>query len=99
MSMLTLDELRKELEPINSKLDALPAMRAQLDGMPLLQRSTTTAHQDIRALRSAFNDFARENPTKGEIGTLHHDVNKVEEENVELARKVATLERLIAGSD
>ena len=37
----------------------------------------------------------RTNPTTGEIQALHEDVNRVQAENAELARKAATLERLV----
>jgi len=73
----------------------LAPMRAQLDGLPLINRAVTTTQQELRALRAAFNDFALTNPTVGEIQALHHDVNRVQAENSELAHKVATLERLV----
>jgi len=74
----------------------LAPMRAQLDGLPLLNRSITTMHQDLRSLRAAFNDFARTNVTAGEVEALHSDVNRVQAENAELAAKIATLERMIS---
>jgi chromosome segregation ATPase len=84
---------------IDGRLDAieeqLAPMRAQLDGLPLINRAVTVIQQDARALKPAFNDFALTNPTTGEIQALHEDVNRVQAENAELARKVATLERLV----
>lgn len=82
---LTRDDLRAELAPI----------RAQLDGLPLINRAVTVIQQEVRSLRAAFNDFALTNPTAGEIEVLHTDVNRVQAENAELAVKVATLERLV----
>jgi hypothetical protein len=70
-------------------------MRAQVEGLPLISRAVTVAQQEVRALRAAFNDFALTNPTSGEIEALHHDVNKVQADNAELAVKVAALERLV----
>ena len=84
---------------IDGRLDAieeqLAPMRAQLDGLPLINPAVTVIQQEARALKSAFNDFALTNPTTGEIQALHEDVNRVQAENAELARKVATLERLV----
>ena len=81
------------------RLDAddehLAPMRAQLDGLPLINRAVTVTQQEARALKAAFNDFALTNPTTGEIQALHEDVNRVQAENAELAHKVATLERLV----
>src|SRR5882672_8839079 len=83
------------LNTMDERLGALAAMRAQLDGLPLINRTVTVIQQEVRALRAAFNDFALTNPTTGEIEALHHDVNRVQAENAELAVKVATLERLV----
>jgi hypothetical protein len=85
MTELTLAELRTELAP----------MQAQLDGLPLIGRTVTAMQQDLRALRAAFNDFALTNVTAGEIQALHTDVNRVQAENAELERRIATLERLL----
>jgi len=76
------------------KADIRP-MRAQLDGLPLINRTVTVIQQDVRSLKAAFNDFALTNPTAGEIEALHSDVNRVQAENAALAVKVATLERLV----
>lgn len=73
--------------------DELAPMRAQLDGLPLISRNLTVLHQEVRALRAAFNDFALTNVTKGEIEALHADVNAVEAKHDEIERRVVTLER------
>ena len=71
------------------------SMRARLDGMPTLQRNLTVTQQEVRRLKAVFNNFAATNPTAGQIEALHSDVNRVQAENIELAVKVATLERLV----
>jgi hypothetical protein len=86
MTEVTLEALRAELAP----------MRAQLDGLPLIARSLTVLQQETRALKAAFNDFARTNVTAGEIEALHTDVNRVQAENTELATRLATVERLLS---
>ncbi len=99
MTDLTLEALRAELAPIRAQVADLDAkvtpMRAQLDGLPLINRSLTVLQQETRALRAAFNDFARTNVTAGEIEALHVDVNRVQAENAELQRRLATVERLL----
>lgn len=106
MTELTLETLRSELAPIRAQfagletrlaaLDAKVApLRAQLDGLPLISRSLTVLQQETRALRAAFNDFARTNVTAGEIDALHADVNRVQAENAELQARLATVERLV----
>jgi hypothetical protein len=98
---MTDDVVLETLKGIQAELGHIRAefapMRAQLDGRPLINRSITVLHQDVRSLRAAFNDFARTNVTAGEIEVLHADVNRVQAENGELAAKVATLERLVQG--
>lgn len=88
---LTLETLRAELAPIRAQL---AAVQAHVDGVPLISRAIVVLQQDMRALRAAFNDFARTNVTAGEIEALHTDVNRVQAENAELATRIATLERL-----
>ena len=106
MTDLTLETLRSELAPLRGQLDDLRSdlasldakvapMRAQLDGLPLINRSLTVLQQETRALRAAFNDFARTNVTAGEIEALHVDVNRVQAENAELQTRLATIERLL----
>jgi ubiquinone biosynthesis protein UbiJ len=78
--------LREELAPI----------RAQLDGLPIINRSLVVLQQDMRSLKAAFNDFALTNVTAGEVEALHADVNRVQAENAALEARLATLERLIS---
>ena len=85
MTDLTLENLRSELAPI----------RAQLDGLPVINRALTVLQQDMRPLKAAFNDFARTNVIAGEVEALHADVNRVQAENTELSGAPATLERLL----
>jgi predicted nucleic acid-binding Zn-ribbon protein len=80
-----LAELKAELVPI----------KAKLDGLPLLNRHLITTQREVRMLTTAFNDFARENATKGEIEALHEHVDRVQAENAALAVRLETAERLI----
>jgi hypothetical protein len=99
MPDLTIEIVREELAQAESRLlrairQELAPMRAQLDGLPVINRALATLQSDTRAIRAAFNDFALTNVTKGEIEALHFDLNRVQAENAELQRRVATLERL-----
>lgn len=91
---ITLEQLRAELAPMKAQLNGLPSIKAQLDSMPMLNRAVTVLQQEVRALRAAFNEFAKTNPTSGEIEALHFDVNRVQAENAELTHRLTTLERL-----
>ena len=84
--------MRTDLTSIRADL---APMRMQLDSLPLMSRKLTVVQQEVRAIRAAFNDFALTNPTKGEIEALHEDVNRVQAENMELATRLATVERLL----
>jgi cob(I)alamin adenosyltransferase len=95
MSDAILELLRVMQSDLASVKADLRPMRAQLDGLPLINRTVTVIQQEVRALKAAFNDFALTNLTSGEIEALHADVNRVQAENAELAAKVATLERLV----
>jgi multidrug resistance efflux pump len=68
----------EDLPRIRALVDDLPRIRALVDGIPLAGRMATTTQHELRALRAAFNDFARTAMTAGEIDALHEDVNKVQ---------------------
>lgn len=92
MTDLTLEALRTELAPMRAEIAAI---RVRTDALPTINRALVVLQQDTRAIRAAFNDFALTNPTKGEIEALHEDVNRVQAENMELATRLATVERLL----
>ena len=70
-------------------------MRAQLDGLPPINRTRTVIQQDVRSLKAAFNDFALTSPTTGEIEALHAKLIVCKPRTPSLPVKVATLERLV----
>jgi hypothetical protein len=90
-----LSSVQQRLDAVDERLAVLAPMRAQLDSLPMINRTVTVVQQEVRAVRAAFNDFALTNPTVGEIEALHQDVNRVQAENAELAVKVTTPERLV----
>ena len=93
MTEVTLETLRAELAPVQADLKKALSF---VDGIPLIHRSLTVLRQETRALKAALNEIAAVQVTSGEIQALHADVNRVEEEYAELARRLATVERLLA---
>ena len=47
----------------------------------------------MRMMRAAINDLARTNITAGEVAAMHEDINRVQTKQMELERRIATLER------
>jgi hypothetical protein len=70
--------VERRFSAVDERLATLALIRAQLDGLPLINRAVTVVQQDVPALRAAFNDFALTNTTAGEIEALHQDVNRVQ---------------------
>jgi hypothetical protein len=88
--------LRSELRGglTEPKAELVP-IKAKLDGLTILNRHLITTQREVRMLTTAFNDFALENATKGEIEALHEHVDRVQAENVTLQVRLETVERLI----
>jgi uncharacterized membrane protein len=87
-----LDRIIRDLEALRTDIGAV---RAQLDGMPIVHRRLTAIQTDLRMIKAAVNDLAREHPTAGEIAALHTDVDAVQGDSLSLETRVATLERLM----
>jgi hypothetical protein len=88
-------DVQGELSALRRDVAPIQAMRAQLDGMPLLHRNLTTTQNNVRMLAAAFNDFALTNVTKGEIEILHTELNRVQAENATIVARMETAERRI----
>ena len=52
------------------------AIRARVDGLPVIGQAIETLHRDVRLLRAAINDMARVNVTAGEIEAMHTDIDR-----------------------
>ena len=101
MTDLTLEALRAELReqltqlaqvgltPIRDRLERIENEQA------FTRRAVVATQQDSRALKGTFNDFARVQPTSGEIEALHDEVNRVESQNAELQIRLDGLERRV----
>jgi len=90
---LTRDELREELQ---SALAPLHQALAMLQQDVTTLRLEATAHtrvldilsQDVRMLRGAVNDMAKESVTAGEMEAVHHDLNRMQLDIARLAARV-----------
>jgi hypothetical protein len=92
MTDLTIEALRAELAPIRA---ALARIEPLVDGVPLIHRAIDAMQRDQRALKAAFNDFAKTNVTSGEVEALHNDVDKALSNDRTLETRIMTLERLV----
>jgi ubiquinone biosynthesis protein UbiJ len=85
-----------ELEILRAIQSDLASVKTDMAGVKVDVRSHTglldILLQDVRLLRSAVNDIARTNVTSGEIGALHHDVNRVQQGLANLEARVEVIE-------
>lgn len=93
MTELTLETLRSELDPLNTKIDAMAddikAMRAQLT---IIGKAIEVLQRDNRMAKAAVNDFARTNVTTGEIEAVHDDLQRVIARQDNLETRLLVLE-------
>ena len=89
---LTLEDLRTELAPIKATLGIV---QARTDGLPLIGNATETLRCETRLLKAAINDIGKTNITAGEVEARHTDIDRVQTEQLELATRLATIERLL----
>ena len=97
-------ELQAALEPMRAQLvshsaqlatlnSEVKSIRIHVDGLPMIGISVHELRQDMRMMRAAINDLARTNITAGEVAAMHDDINRVQDKQMELERRIATLER------
>ena len=91
---LTREDLREELQAALAPLQqAISVLQQDVTWL----RLEATAHtrvldilsQDVRLLRGAVNDMAKESVTAGEMEAVHHDLNRM---GLEVARLGARIE-------
>jgi hypothetical protein len=83
-----------ELETLRAILrEELAPIRAQVDGIPLIQRAISIMQQEQRMMKAAINELARTQFTGGEVEALHSDVNSVQATHLQLESRIVTLER------
>lgn len=97
MSEITLQTLHDLIVRQGGELrNEMAAIRARINGLPLLEKAIEVLQRDVRLLRSAVNDMARVNLTAGEAQALHDDVDQTMILVRDLAARVATIEQEIA---
>jgi hypothetical protein len=72
-------EILKKLQAGQSRLEA------RVEALMAMQ-------EDIRMIRAAVNDIAAVNVTSGEIGAIHHDLNRLQQRIIELDGRLHRLE-------
>jgi hypothetical protein len=82
--------LRAELVPIAARLDAI---EARVSGLPLIGSAIEVLRRDTRPLKAAINDMGRTNITAGEVEALHADIDRLQNEGIEVATRLATMEQ------
>jgi len=85
-----LAEHSAQLRTLHSEVKSI---RVHVDGLPIIGISVHELRQDMRMVRAAINDLARTNITAGEVAAMHEDINRVQDKQMELERRIATLER------
>jgi peptidoglycan hydrolase CwlO-like protein len=55
-------------------------------------RALATLQQDVRMIRAAVNDIAKVGVTSGEIEAIHFDLNRLQQQFVELDTRINELE-------
>jgi hypothetical protein len=77
--------------------DDLAAMKANMATMQVsitgLTRSVSLLHQDVRMIRAAVNDIAREHVSTGEVEALHTDVNSLLDRMAQLEARMDAIEQ------
>ena len=82
-----INELRRDMRA------EFAAIRARIDGVPILGVAIETLRQDVRMLSAAINDMALVNITAGEVKALHADLNRMQTKQMDLEARIVALER------
>lgn len=81
--------LREELKTIESKINGIPLLAASFHE---LRKDVRGLRGEMRMIRAAINDVARDSVTPGEVEALHDDLNTVLDEHVDIRARLAVLE-------
>jgi peptidoglycan hydrolase CwlO-like protein len=90
---ITLESLARLLmdfrDEVRRRLDTIEPV---INGIPIINQKLT----ELRQVKTAVNDFAREQVTPGEIEALHADVNKTMSKDDALEARIATIEQRLS---
>lgn len=97
-----LDKIEVRLDTMDARLDALEAYNKNQPDMRLMM-ATIKSNMDkmiyvegeLRMLRSAINDHAKENVTPGEMLALHHDLDVYRRAQTEVEIRMKRVEMVL----
>jgi len=90
-----LDSIETRVEAIDDWRKAQPDLRLMLANGRLTLDKIVEIEGEIRMLRSAINDHARENVTPGEMAAVHHDLSVLQREQLESAGRLLRIEETL----
>ena len=98
-----LDKLDSKLGAINDRLDAVEQWQKRQPDLRLLMANSKVAidkfvqiEGELRMLRSAINDHARENVTPGEMAAVHADLDLYRHAQIQTEIRIQRLETVLA---
>jgi DNA repair ATPase RecN len=97
MPEINLEFLAEQLSQMRTDIEAI---KIHVSGLPLI---ATTLHElrddardvraDIRMVKAAINDMARINITAGEVETLHAELDRLADAQIDIRARLALLEQ------
>jgi hypothetical protein len=90
------DRIRADLQTVQERLDALPDFRLLMNTVKELIDRVIQIGEDMRMMRSAINDQARESVTPGEVEAIHHDLRIMTRAGLDHAARIRRLEETLS---
>jgi len=87
-----LDSLQTEVHELKASFEAQPDLRLLMSAVGQIREQMVGYGQDLRMLRSAINDHARENVTPGEIEAIHHDLQNLSKNELDIIIRLRRIE-------
>jgi len=89
------DTLEAVVRDIQDHLKAQPDMRLMFANGKVTLEKIVEIEGEIRMLRSAINDHARDNVTPGEMEAVHHDLALIRHEQLSSAARLQRIEAVL----
>ena len=97
-----LDKMDARLDKIETRLDTMEAWQSSQPDMRLMLANSKVMIErmiyfegEMRMMRSAINDHARENVTPGEVASLHHDLSAYRQQQLFDGGRLLRLETVL----
>jgi hypothetical protein len=87
-----LEGLQTEVRDLKARFDAQPDFRLLMHTVRELVERVIELGEDVRMVRSAINDQARESVTPGEVDAIHHDFRTLTRADLDHAARIRRLE-------